>query len=126
MRKRRLLIGCILIPFLLCGGTYLGFNYLSSLCDQDTVFARLDAGSNRLITITAENCWEVGRGLYYEVSSQGVVISPQSMIDVDEGSDNHSYSLIYAESESLVGVLDMAVTPARIVAIYDFKSGQTW
>jgi hypothetical protein len=128
MRKHRRLIGCILIPILLCGFVYFNLGWImDSLCEQDNILAELDAGNNRSITISGESCWEVGRGLHYEVKDQGKIVSPKFLFDVDEGHDSdHRYSLIYAENKSLVAVLDVKAAPPRVMAVYDFKSGDTW
>jgi hypothetical protein len=122
MSKHGLWIGCVTILLFLCGALYFGSDWL---CKQDDILADLDPGNNRYITISAESCWEVGRALYYEVKEYGTIVSPKSFFDADSG-DRHSYSLIYAENKSLVGVLDSAPAPVRVAAIYDFTSGDTW
>ncbi len=100
-------------------------NILDGLCKEDTAIADLDAGSNRHIIITGQSCWEVGRGLHYEVKDGGRIVSPKSLYDVDEG-NSHTYSLIYADNKSLVGVIEMTRKQSRILAIYDFNSGNTY
>ena len=54
-------------------------NILDGLCKEDTAIADLDAGSNRHIIITGQSCWEVGRGLHYEVKDGGRIVSPKSL-----------------------------------------------
>ena len=129
LRKRRLLIGSVLAIIFICSCAYLTPAMISDLfdrwCDQDDTLAQLYAGTGRLIIISAERCWEVGRGIHYEVREQDVVISPESLIDTDSG-ERHHYTTVYAENETLVGVLDTTVTPPKIVVIYDFKSRDTW
>jgi hypothetical protein len=131
LTKRKTLIGCVLTIIFACSCAYLNLplvrDFLDRLCDEDAILAQLDAGNDRLITISAQSCWEVSRAVDYEVRERGAVVSAKSLIDTDDGNDNsHNYSLIYAENKSLVGVTDNAATPAQVVVIYDFKSGDKW
>jgi hypothetical protein len=94
------------------------------LCKQDTTLAELDAGNGRGIKITGRGCWDY-RDLSYEVKDQSTVVSPKYMFGLDTG-EYHTYSLVHAENKSLVGVLDITTKPFRLIAIYDFRSGDSW
>lgn len=84
--------------------------------------AHLSAGHNRVIDVRAAVNWEVSRGFYYEVRDAGRVITPKTFFEYDDGSAKHSYSLVFAERQELVGVVENGV----LVIIQDFQSGESW
>jgi hypothetical protein len=129
LRKRQnfgIVLGVVAVVeacFIICGSIGPILDYF---CEHDLGIAHLNAGNERIIAISAEPCWEVGRALRYEVSERGIIISRKFLLEVDIGSERHSYTLIYAENRSLVGVLDTVTIPPHLVAIVDFRTGQTW
>ncbi len=114
----------VFIVLLLCIGKF--FIMVAFECghNQDTLVTRLDAGDDRAIWIFGDSCWEVGRGLYYVVRDHGKTVSSKSFFDTDEG-DKHDYSLLFANNNSLVAVLDMTRKPPEIALTYDFSSNDT-
>ena len=129
MRKRRnltIVLGIVTVVgacFLICGNIRPIVDYL---CRQDTSIAELDAGNNRIIAISGASCWEIGRTLYYQVTDHGTVIASKHLFDGDNGSTRHTYTLIYADNQSVVGVLETTVLPSELVIIVDFRTGQSW
>jgi hypothetical protein len=125
MPNRRIVIGSAVIG---CACLIISASIgpiLDYFCTQDTVLADLNAGNDRTITISAKSCWEIGRPIFYEVKDGGKIAFPKTFFNVDQGNHN-SYSLVFAENKSLVGVLDASTAPPEAVIIYDFTSNMVW
>lgn len=99
---------------------------ITYLCESRETIAELDVGQRRTVLITADNCWEISRPIFYEVTDGGKVITPTSYIDGDGGNDSHTYSVVYAEGGALVSVLETTRAPQELVIMQDFKSGESW
>jgi hypothetical protein len=128
LRRRRKLgiaLGAAILfaCFLICGNFGPIIDYL---CRRDSPIAELDAGDNRIIAISAASCWEgIGRPLYYEVRDNGMVVISKTLFCVDMG-EEHSYSLIYAENQSIIGVLEITTSSPNLRAIVDFRTRTSW
>ena len=97
------------------------------LCKQQTSIATLDVHNQRHIIFTADSCFENdSRPIYYEVRESGRVFTPTTYIGNDDGNQGHTYQVFFAEGESLVAVLETTATPAEIVIMQDFNSGESW
>jgi hypothetical protein len=54
-----------------------------------------------------------------------MVVIPKTLFNVDMDED-HSYSLIYAENQSIIGVLETTTSPPNLQAIIDFRTRTSW
>jgi hypothetical protein len=54
-----------------------------------------------------------------------MIVIPKTLFHVDMDED-HSYSLIYAENQSIIGVLETTTSPANLKAIVDFRTRTSW
>lgn len=95
------------------------------LCDTRDIIAELDVGPQRSVIITAGNCWEISRPIYYKVREAGRVIRPTTYIHGDRN-DSYAYAVVFAEGGTLVGVMETTLTSPELVIMQDFESGESW
>ena len=118
---------CVVALFLVGLFIYKASAIVGYLCKQQTSIATLEVHNQRHIIFTADNCFENdSRPIYYEVKESGRVVTPTTYIGNDNGAQPHTYTSFFAEGESLVAVLETTATPAEIVIMQDFNSGESW
>src|SRR5215510_6524945 len=120
-----LLIAAAAISFCLLICTNIGRVFDFS-CEEYLKLAELNADNERLIVIYEKGCWELQRPLLYEITENGVVVSPKYPFDYDNGQKQYTYSLVYAGDKSLIGVVETTRSSSRVIAIFDFNSGDSW
>ena len=107
--------------------TYYAGSILDYLCERRQNIATLDVRNQRRIVLTVDVCFENdSRPIYYEVREANRVVTPTTYVGNDNGVESHTYTTFYAERESLVAVLETSATPAQIVIMQDFNSGESW
>jgi hypothetical protein len=118
---------CVVALFVVGLFIYKASAIVGYLCKRQTSIATLDVRNQRRINFTADNCFENdSRPIYYEVKESGRVVTPTTYIGNDNGNQPHTYTSFFAEGESLVAVLETTATPAEIVIMQDFNSGESW
>jgi len=127
-----------IIGVILCIGLfYLGLIYSELTCDVEAetqpqvVVTRLAVGSNRTVVILGDACYLNARELSYQVKEGWTVTTPTSYLGSyyywglgDE--KKNDYDVIYAEEQSLIGVIDKSISPPDLLIIHDFKTGYSW
>lgn len=116
----------VMIPAALFLSIYFIDPIFTYICEGKETVARLQLKNNRRVVVMAERCWEDNRAMYYEIREGEQLIVPSTYLHGFDGNDSHRFNLIYAEDEAVVGVLDAATTPHALVAMHDFRNGDTW
>ena len=89
---------------------------------NDAHVAHLSVGRGRAIDIWAEASWEINRGIYYQARDGDRVITRKTFFDADDGGTRHTYTLVSAERQELVGIVENG----ELVIIQDFQTGESW
>ena len=101
--------------------------FISASCEQTGEYeiATLDLGKGRSIDISASNHIEVSQSIYYEVTVDGKVVVPLTMMCAGLDNGKLKFQTIFAKDGDLVGVFEQKY-PNEILAIHDFKSNVSW
>lgn len=75
-----------------------------------------------MVDIWAEGWRECSRGIYYEVREADKVVTRKTFFETDDGNTRHTYTIISAEQQNLIGVLE----GSDLVIIQDFRTRETW
>jgi hypothetical protein len=120
------LVAVILTALVLCPVCALATAFLGRDFQPYTEVAKIDVGNQRVVTLYAESCWEVSRGIYYDAREASRLVIPRTLLDFDQGFDQYSLTGIYAENDSLVGIAAPPRSKEDFIIIIDFKNSKSW
>ena len=129
MRRRTklwLLSGLIIISIAAFLAAYNIKFIVTYLCSGKDVAEELGAGENRSIIITKERCFENNQAMYYEVRGEKGIIVPTTYLNGFDGSQPYEFKIVYAENQSLIGVVETKQGKPAVVIIQDFTNGDTF
>lgn len=124
--KLRLLSGLVIIFIAAFLAAYNVESIVTYLCSGKDVADELWAGENRSIIIKKERCFENNQAMYYEVREGTSIIVPTTYLHGFDGSQPYEFKIVYAENQSLVGVVETKQGAPAVLIIQDFTKGETF
>ena len=92
-----------------------------------TEIAKIDVGNARSISVHADTCWEINRGIYYEARDGEKVVIPLQRMGVRAGTAQYHFKVVFAANQSIVGVYDPTESSLdELFIIINFSTGESW
>lgn len=101
-----------------------GYKYASG----KAVVQELDCGNGRTIRISTERFPEYGKGIYYDVVEQGVIVVPCTLFDTlppNESTETLTYVLLSPGVSDLIGVVRSS-SRSEVLVMHDFGRNRSW
>jgi hypothetical protein len=102
----------------------IAFLLLLTSCSPTETVARLDAGGDAQIIVSADNSWEIARPYCYEVYRGDNIVVPRTFLGAGLDSDL-SFQLVTSTDRRLVALIETH-SPDVVLALFDLSTAETW